>query len=321
MQPWRLAGVTALLDAAPELAVDLSGAELEPARLASRVRVVAVPGPAWRPDTLPARPGWLGLFVIEGLLLRRVQVGARAACELLSAGDLIRPWDQDGGYDPLPVDVDWIVLSPARVGVLDESFARRIARWPAVHAQLMARMIARPRQLTVLQAVTHLPRTHLRLLVALWLLAERWGRVTPEGVVVRLPLTHRVLAMLIGCHRPTVTLALRKLVDSELVVRQARDRWVLTHRAIDYLKGADGWMLAGATPAAASPGLTWEPPDSDAAVTPEPLGASNGAGADAMRVMVTDLEAPEAPVTVELHGDAEPARGAGARAQAATDAD
>ena len=46
------------------------------------------------------------------------------------------------------------------------------------------------------------------------LLADRWGRVTPDGIVVDLALTHELIGHLVGGRRPTVTLALAELAES-----------------------------------------------------------------------------------------------------------
>jgi CRP/FNR family cyclic AMP-dependent transcriptional regulator len=109
----------------------------------------------------------------------------------------------------------------------------------------MQRVASRARHLALTQAVTHLPRTHARLLLLFWLLAERWGTVSPEGVIVRLPLTHQVLAMLVGSHRPTVTIALQKLTRAELLIRQSTHRWLLTNHAIESLHEPDSLSLIG----------------------------------------------------------------------------
>jgi CRP-like cAMP-binding protein len=191
--------------------------------------------------------GWLGLFLLEGLMMRRVTVGKRAACELFGPGDMFRPWDSDGEYDPLPIAVDWLVLEPTRLGLLDSAFALRIARWPAVTSRLMSRLAQRARYLALTQAVTHLPRTHPRLLMLFWLLAERWGRVGPDGVHVTLPLTHEVLAMLVGSHRPTVTIALQRLARARLLTRERSDTWLLTNRAIEYLGAPESLAMVGET--------------------------------------------------------------------------
>ncbi len=51
----------------------------------------------------------------------------------------------------------------------------------------------------------------------LWHLADRWGRVRSEGVVLPLRLTHSVLADLVAARRPTVTTSLSELARQELV--------------------------------------------------------------------------------------------------------
>lgn len=230
-------GHIALLDADPDLAEGLDVGEAEVARHRAVAPVIEVEGPTWDLTKIraAAEQGWLGLFVIEGLMIRVVRVGKRSACELFGPGDLIRPWDTDGEYDPLPITVQWLVLKPARLAVLDTGFVLRIARWPSITSRVVGRVAERARYLALTQAVTHLPRAYARLLILFWLLAERWGRVGPDGVHVTLPLTHEVLAMLVGAHRPTVTIALQRLTRAGLLTRERPDRWLLTNRAIEYL--------------------------------------------------------------------------------------
>lgn len=236
-----------LLDEDPDLAIGLGDQHLAAARRQAQAAIIQIDGAGW--DPLPVRraaqEGWLGLFVLEGLMIRRVTVGNRPACELFGPGDLIRPWDADGEYDPLPITVDWLVLKPARLAVLDTGFALRIARWPSITSRLVGRVAQRARYLALTQAVTHLPRTYARLLILFWLLAERWGRVVPDGVYVTLPLTHEVLAMLVGAHRPTVTTALQRLSRAGLLVRQQSDRWLLTSHAIESLRAPESLALLG----------------------------------------------------------------------------
>lgn len=226
-----------LLDADPDLAEGIADEELEIARRQSAAHVLQLDGPTWNPETIVrvSDAGWLGLFQLDGLLIRRVQVGKRSACELFGPGDIFRPWDADGEYDPLPISLDWLVLRPARLAVLDSAFALRIARWPQITGRICGRIAHRARNLALTQAVTHLPRAHPRLLMLFWLLADRWGTVSPEGVRVTLPLTHETLAMLVGSRRPTVTIALQRLSRAGLLLREPRNRWLLTTRAIELL--------------------------------------------------------------------------------------
>ncbi len=241
----RHRGIVALLDEDPDLAEGVPETELDAARRQAIVALVEIDPPSWDPTELRDQvgPGWLGLMVLDGLILRRVDAGPRAACEILGRGDLLRPWDADGDYDPLAITVAWLVLRPARLAVLDAAFVLRTARWPAINSRIVSRVAQRARYLALAQSVTHLPRAHARLLLLFWLLAERWGTVSPEGVHVTLPVTHDVLAMLVGAQRPTVTLALQKLSRAELVLREPPDRWLLTGRAIEMLARPESLAL------------------------------------------------------------------------------
>lgn len=61
----------------------------------------------------------------------------------------------------------------------------------------------------------------------LWYLAERWGRVTANGIVLALPLPHRLLADLVAARRPHVTTSLGALRRSGEMVRREDGLWVL----------------------------------------------------------------------------------------------
>lgn len=235
----------ALLNADPDLAEGLGDEQLEVARRQAVAAVIELDTSGWDPNKIgkAGKEGWLGLFVVDGLMIRRVTVGRRSACELFGQGDLIRPWDTDGEYAPLTIAVSWQVLKPTRLAVLDNAFAVRIAPWPSITSRIVGRVAQRARYLALTQAVTHLPRVYARLLILFWLLAERWGRVGPDGVRVTLPLTHEVLAMLVGAHRPPVTIALQRLSRAGLLVRERRDKWLLTHLAIERLGEPEGLVL------------------------------------------------------------------------------
>jgi DNA-binding transcriptional ArsR family regulator len=226
------------LDIDPDLGADLDERDFEAARQRARAGVVDLETGAWDPTAVVERAdgGWLGLLVVEGLLIRRVSVGKRMACELLGPGDVARPWDADADHEPVPIAVDWLVPRASRLATLDGAFMLRIAPWPSLTGRIVGRVAHRARALAVTQAVSHLPRAYERLLIAFWLLAERWGKVSPDGVRVELPLTHEMLAMLVGAHRPTVTIALQRLTRAGLLKRERSDRWLLTNVAIESLR-------------------------------------------------------------------------------------
>ena len=64
----------------------------------------------------------------------------------------------------------------------------------------------------------------------LWHLAARWGRVRSDGTVLRVRLTHAVLADLVAARRPTVTTALSDLARRGLVKTDG-ETWVLSGEA------------------------------------------------------------------------------------------
>ena len=78
------------------------------------------------------------MYLLSGLMLRRLAVGGRSSSELLAPGDMFRPWPEDGRYEPLPLQSDWLVLAPSTVALLDGDFALRMARWPQVLSALVA---------------------------------------------------------------------------------------------------------------------------------------------------------------------------------------
>ena len=66
-------------------------------------------------------------------------------------------------------------------------------------------------------ALLQLSPVETRLHVLFWHLAERWGHVTPDGVSVRMRMSHKLLGQLVGCRRTSVTTALRRIAESGLV--------------------------------------------------------------------------------------------------------
>src|SRR5689334_19768010 len=79
-------------------------------------------------------------------------------------------------------------------------------------------------------AIVHQARVDVRLHMLLWHLAARWGRVRSDGTVLRVRLTHAVLADLVAARRPTVTTALSDLARRGLVKTDG-ETWVLSGEA------------------------------------------------------------------------------------------
>lgn len=166
-----------------------------------------------------------GLLVLDGVLVSEVGVGGRQAAELVGDGDLLVP--TDAGDDLLLSGlIKWRALTPVRLALLDEGFANRIRFWPAVGARLLRRAAQRTRSLNAQRAIAAQPRLDVRLVLLLWHLSNRWGKVEPAGIHLPLPLTHHLLGRLIGAERPSVSHALSRLAQSGLVTGHG-DEWHL----------------------------------------------------------------------------------------------
>jgi len=212
----------------PDLAGDLDGPERALAdQLTAEVLTVE---PGSRRFAEPAHiSGHLGFLVLDGLLARRVLIAQTRCTELLGQGDVLRPWSMDAAeISSVPVETDWqIVGRPARFAVLDAHFARHAARWPQITSELLDRVVQRARWLSFQLAVCHTKRVHTRLLMVLWHFADRWGRVTPEGVVVDIGLVHETLAEIVAARRPSVTTALGELRREQRIRALPGGAWLL----------------------------------------------------------------------------------------------
>ena len=221
-------GPIAILDWDPDLAEDLPEAQLALARRQILADVIGYPAGPWevRPDHFDGVAS-LGLLVVEGLLAREVTVGDYTCSELLGPGDLIQPWLRIGQEQSVATEIDWDLVEPATMAVLDRAFCERAARWPEVQAAISRRLMQRTHWLAFHLAVCGLRRIDDRLLSVLWHFADRWGTVTPEGVRLDVRLTHELLARVVGARRPSVTTALRRLAETGCVRSLPRSRWLL----------------------------------------------------------------------------------------------
>lgn len=217
-----------LLDEDPDLGDGIDPGQREAARRELIADVVERPrGQLEERPGLTSTSGALGLLVLDGLLIRRTSMAGRRGVELLGAGDLLRPWQNDGHHSVAPFEAVVQVLEPARLAVLDRAATARIGRWPEVMACLTTRVMNRARAVSGHLVLSQIPRVDERLHVLLWHLADRWGKVTPDGIVLPLRLSHELLGALIGAQRPTVTLALRGLTNRGYVTRRADRTWLL----------------------------------------------------------------------------------------------
>ncbi|MDQ3880168.1 MAG: Crp/Fnr family transcriptional regulator [Chloroflexota bacterium] len=225
-----------LLEEDPELGAEVPTDESAAAtqQVLAPLRVVE-PG-SWEADEeYSGQTECFGLLVLEGFLLRHISCLEQSSAELLGPGDVIRPWDHDGDYPLESITTSFVVLERARIAVLGARFLESASQWPTIMGILIQRIGRRSRWLAVRTTISQLERATVRVLYLLWHLAERWGRVTAEGIVVPIELTHKQIAELIGARRPSVTNALGELQKDALVARRAAGGWVLRHDIADQL--------------------------------------------------------------------------------------
>ncbi len=221
------ADLVEVLRADPDLAIGIAPARLEEARracLAGRAELARGP---WDPATAapPAADGF-GLLLLAGFLVRRVGRGGRTGAEVVGPGDLLRPWQTVGAHASPPFEPSWRVVAPAELAVLGAEFVDRAAPYPGVAVALVDRAMLRARQLALTMAAVQQTRVDRRLHALLWQLADRWGRIGPQGASVEVPLTHELLAELVAARRPSVTTALAALAAAGRVEHEG-DRWLL----------------------------------------------------------------------------------------------
>ncbi|HKO26427.1 MAG TPA: Crp/Fnr family transcriptional regulator [Solirubrobacteraceae bacterium] len=210
-----------LLDVEPDLGCGIEPQDWEAARQATRATLIRI-DPA--ESTLPMRAGdtgnVIGLIVHNCMINREIVLGEHVTFELLTPGDvLLLP-----AADPDDLDLDGRVtltaLNSAELIVLSKPFIHAAARWPSLLTNLHRRLEAQRHRFALQGLAAHLPRAEDRLLLTLWILTQRFGRVTPEGTVLRLSLSHEDLGRLAAARRPTITLALRSLETAGYVDRR-----------------------------------------------------------------------------------------------------
>ncbi|MFZ0043642.1 MAG: helix-turn-helix domain-containing protein [Solirubrobacteraceae bacterium] len=222
-----------MLDLDPDLGSGIPQQEWEQARQASRANVVRVGQGEWALPAAADRADIIGMIVIEGVLSREIALDDHVSLELLCRGDALLLPTATALGSRLGGGVKLAGLSHARLIVLSSSFIHAAARWPCLLTNLHRRLEAQRQRLAVQGLAAHLPRAEDRLLLTLWLLADSCGRVTPNGTVLPLALTHDVLARLAAARRPTITLALHALERLDCIRRRRDGHLILTDAARD----------------------------------------------------------------------------------------
>lgn len=171
--------------------------------------------------------------MIEGVIAVDVALCGRVTTELVGAGDLLQAWERDA-EELLDREVSWQILTQARLAALDGAFIDSVSTWPQITRALLRRAAKRESNLNVQRAICAHPRLDVRVALLLWHLAARWGRVEPGGVRLTLPLTHRLIGRLVSAERPSVSHALARLCEAQLLTSAAGE-WHLRGTPADHI--------------------------------------------------------------------------------------
>jgi len=214
--PSQPAGRIALLDVDPDLGAGMRDGAA--GRLTVPVYRVAT-GPLPQPPATDPRDR-IGFLVLKGLLIYEVTVCGRATAELLGPGDVVMPWTRELS-GTLTIDTKWTVLEQALLADLSPLRGSAQNGFDIVQS-LMMRCAEHAESVSVQRSIAAHVRVDVRVLAYLWHLADRFGVVIPGGIRLNLPLTHAVLARLVGARRPTVTTALQRLMQLGYLHRENR---------------------------------------------------------------------------------------------------
>ncbi len=169
----------------------------------------------------------------DGLLIGEMRLAGHVSAQIYGPGDLVSGAQEPDGA--LPTAQALHALVPTSLAVLDDRFVAAMSRWPRVAAQVFTQVMRQVDRAGEHQAISQLTRVEDRLLALFWYIADRWGRVRPDGVTIDLPLTHETIGRLVGARRPTVSLGLRELAREDLLRREHNGRWVLAAQSLQYV--------------------------------------------------------------------------------------
>ncbi len=134
-------------------------------------------------------------------------------------------WDTTGAITTLgiwgPRDVVGHRLSKLEPYKIECLTSVQVRELPFSSCFLQEAMVAYVQQTEILLSFAYIKHTSTRLLKLLHWLAQRFGKITEQGCVIDLWLTHQLLSEMIGSTRVTVTRTLKEL-EQEGKLKQLR---------------------------------------------------------------------------------------------------
>lgn len=220
-----------VLDVDPDLGGEIEPAERVIAAQACQGELLSLPRGPWpSAEEMADRDDLIAFVIVDGLLARELSLQDHSMVEFLGLTDVVPP-PVASGFLCLGAETRLTAVTDLSLLVLGQPFVRAAARWPALLTALHRRLELQRESLALQGVIAQLASARHRVLLMLWHLGDRWGFMTPEGVVLPWPLSHEILGRLVGARRSTVTIALRGLDAGGAVHRRDDGSWLLTRTA------------------------------------------------------------------------------------------
>jgi hypothetical protein len=215
-----------LLSVEPEMLESIPERDRPLARRTLTALRCDLPVGGWALSDLPGVETAHGVLILSGAICRETSLGGRVSAHLFGPGSIILA--RDGAAISLPWRTQWSSVVDSVVAVLDHRFPSLTQRWPELIEVVQRRLTVQLESAICQAAIAEFSRADDRIIALFWQLADVWGTVRPEGIWITLPLTHRLIGRLVGAERATVSLALSRLSESDLLVRSSKRTWVLS---------------------------------------------------------------------------------------------
>jgi CRP/FNR family cyclic AMP-dependent transcriptional regulator len=185
----------------------------------------------------PVAPKAFDFVILEGVVLKETSLQGRMALQLLGPGDVLAPPLTALRQLEARAVSRYRAHGPVSLAVLDERFRQAARRWPGLSDFLHDRLGRQTHRASTHLTMLHLPRVEDRILALFADLAESFGRMTADGIVIDISLTHAIIGGLVGSRRPTVSIALTALEADRVLSRLEGDRWKLATIALPSCSG------------------------------------------------------------------------------------
>ena len=210
---------------------DIAG-RLSPEERGVAERALAAPLVRARDEDLSAalavEPGDAFNFVlVEGTVLKETTLAGSSALELFGPGDVLAPPLSAIRQLEFRAVSRYLARGDVSIATLGVGFQRVAVRWPQISDFLQRQIAEQAHRASMHLAMLHLPRAEDRILALFVDVGERFGRVTPDGILIDLPLNHDLIGRLTASRRPTATLALQDLYHQGLLTRFPDNSWKL----------------------------------------------------------------------------------------------